>query len=96
MSSLHDLAVAAEDQKRPLLSGPGRLLDDTIDRHFRGPAKNRKDGPVRPQGDRIVAPQTGRHHEAINIQNFGQLTAVETDLLRPAFPALLRKINNQS
>lgn len=80
VTAFEHLTIQADDAILPLFEAQFRVLFDTVERVFRGPAKDRKDSAILEAGNTVIAPFARRDHTAIEAENKRQLGAVEGDL----------------
>lgn len=91
VSPFYDLSIPADYREGALLPGPRRFLDNTVGRDFRCAVVNRENREIRLGCNGVIAPDPGRDHAAVNIQNLGQFPAVKTDLTGSSMAASFRK-----
>jgi len=69
VTTLEDKANFTDQGEHPLLAAQGRRLDDLDFRTFGGPAEGGEYRLLATEFDRIIPPQAGRDHPAIDAED---------------------------
>src|SRR5689334_14006527 len=77
MSAPDDEPGGGDEAVGALAARQTGVLLDSIDRDFRGPAENRKHGPVLEEINGVVAPLAGGDLAAIKVENAVELASAE-------------------
>ena len=77
--ALQNLSGRSEERVGALLARQPRLLDDAVERHFRGAAEDRENGLVSRMVDGVVAPLAVGDLAAVDVQNLVEFLTIEAD-----------------